>query len=722
MKLPLALGTTSRLGDRLAGLTFLRLGLLTLFLGVIQGYYAKLAVSGTSGRVAIATAGVAFVVSAAYAVILRAGWRLGPAAHLQLVTDQLTWTAIVYISGGITSGATSLYGLTCLTGAVVLGLSGAITAALAGITAYMGLAIGFAKGWIPPPSDQPPDAYFLVGAEMVYPVFSTVLAIIVVTGLGSFLAERARAIGGELESAERRVAEAEELAALGRLAAGLAHEIRNPLGSIRGSIELLGTNDALTAEDLRLCQIIEQETQRLNRLVTDMIELSRPRDASLHEIDLALTIRNVVELARNSGRGEEVGVRYEGPRSLVAIADHAQMHQLLWNLVRNAMQASESGAEVVVALALATDGKARMSVSDTGHGIAETQRDRIFEAFFTTRKHGVGIGLALVKKIADSHGFALDVESAKGRGTTICVSIPSRQVIVAAMASLLVGCGGMSWLRSHEEPAELDTVLLTAGAASGEFDAASPGGKPQVGAASAKARPGGKLANDAQSPASSQTGAAPGPPSSSSEVSAAIVIDSASANGLFRNTYYYFPEEPSFPEAGETRQLFDSACRPIRTVSQDFHDRLCVQGSGRLASNATVSFAKRDCECAAACPRTGQRICYELLDARRFPHGRGAAGRAITPFRTVAVDSEVIPLGAAVYIPDYHGLRDPHGKPHDGCFVAEDRGHRVRGRHVDVFVGAAASVEAWNRAVPSNRGVRVLVDASRCGHLARNKR
>jgi 3D (Asp-Asp-Asp) domain-containing protein len=199
------------------------------------------------------------------------------------------------------------------------------------------------------------------------------------------------------------------------------------------------------------------------------------------------------------------------------------------------------------------------------------------------------------------------------------------------------------------------------------------------------------------------------------QIDAAAATDGTAAEaGLYRNTYYYFPEEPTTPESGDTRQLFDAQCQAIRTVSQDFHDKLCVQGSGRLATGETVSFAKRNCECAAECPRTGQKICYELLDKGRFPWGRGANGKAITPLRTVAVDSDTIPLGTVLYIPELDGLRDLAGKAHDGCFVAEDRGSKVKGRQVDIFVGLLEAADAWNRAVPSNRGVHVILNASRC--------
>lgn len=185
----------------------------------------------------------------------------------------------------------------------------------------------------------------------------------------------------------------------------------------------------------------------------------------------------------------------------------------------------------------------------------------------------------------------------------------------------------------------------------------------------------------------------------------------APASETFRNTYYDFPTEAAGPRA---RTLFDAACAPIAAVTEDFHDRVCVQGSGRLASGDTVSFAARGCACAAVCPRTGQQICFERLDPARFPSGRGATGRPITPLRTVAVDTAVIPLGTLLYIPELAGLPRADGSLHDGCFLAEDRGIKVVGRHVDVFTGDPAMTARWNALVPSNRGVRVLPNDPRC--------
>jgi 3D (Asp-Asp-Asp) domain-containing protein len=161
------------------------------------------------------------------------------------------------------------------------------------------------------------------------------------------------------------------------------------------------------------------------------------------------------------------------------------------------------------------------------------------------------------------------------------------------------------------------------------------------------------------------------------------------------------------------------SCQPIAQVARGFYEAVCVQGSGSLKSGGTVSFAKRDCACAEVCPRTGQRICFEALDRATFPWGRGAAGTPISPMRTIAADTSVLPMGTVVYLPELDGaLRGDSSDALDGCFVVEDRGLRVKGEHVDIFTGHRAQTAVLEERVPSNKGVTVVVRAPRCAHLA----
>jgi len=155
-------------------------------------------------------------------------------------------------------------------------------------------------------------------------------------------------------------------------------------------------------------------------------------------------------------------------------------------------------------------------------------------------------------------------------------------------------------------------------------------------------------------------------------------------------------------------------------VTRGFFEAVCVQGSGTLKQGGTVSFNKRDCECAEVCPRTGQRICFDLLDGAKYPWGRGATGKSITPLLSVAVDTSVIPLGTAVYVPEYDGApRDTDQTSfHDGCFMAHDRGLKVVGKQIDIFTGHQSVTKLWNKLVPSNKGVTVILESPRCARAA----
>lgn len=430
VQMGMATATDDSLARRLTWLTALRLLVLTIVLIFTTTVYLRsFSFSSYSTLFSLVSVGVAYFLAAVYALMLRARRALNAVAYAQLVTDQIIWTAMVYISGGPSSGATSLYGLTCLSGAILLGGLGGLVAALAGASAFTMLCAAFAFHLVAPPPDQPIEAYPIRWADMGFPLFINLLALCVVTLLASYLAERLRATGGDLRAATARAEQAERLAALGRLASGLAHEIRNPLGSIAGSIELLRTGGTLSAEDRDLCGIVERETARLNDLVGDMLDLSRPRAPHRTAVDLCALARDLAVLAARSGRGSDVFVRYEGPGSLAVHADAAQMRQVVWNLMRNAIQASSAGDEVMLRVSQSDGGEAILEVKDNGAGIPPSARERLFDAFFTTRSHGMGIGLAVVKRILDDHGFAVGVESLDGTGTTIRVRVPKTSTL-----------------------------------------------------------------------------------------------------------------------------------------------------------------------------------------------------------------------------------------------------------------------------------------------------
>jgi two-component system, NtrC family, sensor histidine kinase HydH len=316
-----------------------------------------------------------------------------------------------------------LYGISCIFGAILSGFRGAALAAVCAAGYYLALVFGMQYGWVRPPPDQPSTVYALGADEAIYGAVVNLLVLIVVALLAGNLTERLRATGGQLARAEARADRAEREAELGRLAAALAHEIRNPLGSISGSIRMLRSNPGLEEEDQQLCDIVDREASRLNDLVSDMLNLAKTRKPQLQVVDAAQVAREVVDLASHSGRGFlDVPIVFVGETEMRVEADNAMLRQLLWNLVRNAVQASTAGSAVRV-LARIHQGNAQVEVVDHGEGLDPAAKEKLFDPFYTTRSKGTGIGLAVVRRIVDDHGWGISVLDTDGGGATFLVDM-----------------------------------------------------------------------------------------------------------------------------------------------------------------------------------------------------------------------------------------------------------------------------------------------------------
>jgi len=230
----------------------------------------------------------------------------------------------------------------------------------------------------------------------------------------------------ELRAMEEAVQRSKRLADLGTVAAGLAHELRNPLASISGCVELLRAVEGLSGEDQRIMGIVLRETGRLDALLTRFLEFTRPAPPQRVGADLALVVGETLDVfARDP---VAAGLRVERALSPApAHCDPDQLRQVIWNLLANAAQAireSGQGGTVRVSCGPAPDGGAALSVADDGPGIPPAERARIFTPFFTTKPSGTGLGLAVVQRIVDGHGGSIAVDPAPGQGARFTVRLP----------------------------------------------------------------------------------------------------------------------------------------------------------------------------------------------------------------------------------------------------------------------------------------------------------
>jgi len=225
-----------------------------------------------------------------------------------------------------------------------------------------------------------------------------------------------------LEETSRRQ---DRLAAIGRMAASIAHEIRNPLAAMRGSIQMLRADMEGQSSQTELMEIILRESDRLNRIISDFLNYARPRSIIQSKVDVGELLRRTFTLLRNSAElNEHQIIEEDVPDEPVLVgADAEQLQQVFWNLARNALQSMPAGGELRATVQPQNDNRLRIAFADTGRGMSPQQVEHLFEPFSSTTG-GTGLGLSIVYQIIRDHGGTINVRSREGQGTTITIELP----------------------------------------------------------------------------------------------------------------------------------------------------------------------------------------------------------------------------------------------------------------------------------------------------------
>lgn len=349
------------------------------------------------------------------------GWAVPALLIVTISIAHYTASASVHIPHDIFR---RLYYLPIILAAFTYGLRGGVAAALATTLCYLPHALGHISHDPAAPVDK--------GLELLlYNVVGVVTGLLVererrekreheqtAATLRASLAER-RALEGELRRHER-------LATVGELTAALAHEIRNPLGSLKGAAQILADPTLPAEERDRLLAILGEESGRLNRVLTDFLTLARDRRVRRTPVDLAACVHDTATLLSPEAEAKGVAVRVEGPERGVEISgDGDLLRQLIWNLARNGVEAAANAGEVHLAVTTGDDGRVRLIVEDSGPGIAAADLGRLFDPFFTTRDGGTGLGLAICDRIARDHGATLTAENRAEGGARFVVELPA---------------------------------------------------------------------------------------------------------------------------------------------------------------------------------------------------------------------------------------------------------------------------------------------------------
>jgi two-component system sensor histidine kinase HydH len=260
--------------------------------------------------------------------------------------------------------------------------------------------------------------------QILYKIMMTMMACFAVAFLSSLLSEQTRRTRKELKAMEDHVKRVEKMAAIGEIAAGLAHEIKNPLASLTGSIQLLKEDLHYDSDHDRLMQIILREADRLSSLVTNFLLYARPPVGKVETFELDRELIETAELFEKDGSndGRITTIKKTLPGIWVAM-DPVHLRQILWNLLLNAAEAIVGEGNIHIDMYPLKNKHVCIKVSDNGCGMSRDTLKSIFDPFFTTKPNGTGLGLSIVHRILDAYDSWLEVESEVNRGTTFTLKL-----------------------------------------------------------------------------------------------------------------------------------------------------------------------------------------------------------------------------------------------------------------------------------------------------------
>lgn len=366
-----------------------------------------------------------FLLSFFYTLLLNRIKRERYFAYLQISIDTLIVTLIIIVTGGFSSIFSFLYLVVIIYSSILLYRKGSmIMAALCSIQYGLMVDLEYYGIFRPFVIESGFDAIDYVWTYVLYKVLITMVGCFAVAFLSSLLAEQARKTKKELLAMEEHVKRVEKMAAAGELGAGLAHEIKNPLASLTGSIQILKDEINYDLKHNRLMQIVLREADRLSSLVNNFLLFAKPPAGKIEPIEMEKAISEVIELFEKdeSCRGRINIEKVTIPNIWIGM-DIEQFRQILWNLLLNAAEAIDESGNIEIKMYLMKNRYVGVDISDDGCGMTHETLASIFDPFFTTKSNGTGLGLSIVHRILESYDNWLNVESTVNKGTRFTLKL-----------------------------------------------------------------------------------------------------------------------------------------------------------------------------------------------------------------------------------------------------------------------------------------------------------
>jgi len=348
-------------------------------------------------------------------------------AYVQVVMDLLIITALVYISGGLSGSLYILYVFPVAAASIVLSNRAAFI--IAGLSAILfGLLVdGLYFGIIPYFS---PDQYRERSLGLVlFTIFLAWSLILVIAFLANHLTNGLRKAREALLLAQKELEIKERLATAGRFSGQLAHEIRNPLAAISGAVQVLRGELALDEEQRSLMDIVVKESQRVSESIEQFLDLAAPGPQVFSWISLPGVLEETLALLRASGQldGRHVLAGNYAAAKVDYYGNPNQFKQVFWNLAKNALKAMPDGGTLTVDFSQDKKRTVRIRFADSGRGLTDEEKQRIFEPFFSRFENGHGLGLVVVRSIVDDYDGRIEVQSEPRKGTEITLTFPFKE-------------------------------------------------------------------------------------------------------------------------------------------------------------------------------------------------------------------------------------------------------------------------------------------------------
>ncbi len=349
-------------------------------------------------------------------------------AYFQTIADTIIVTAIIYVTGSYDSIFTFFYMVVIIYTSMLLLQKGSLIIAAISCLQY-GVLIELEYYKIIPPFL---GSYFLSNpvsdSHIIYRIIIVIVACFAVAILSGILALQLKGAKQDLKIAQEHLKRVEKMAAMDEMISGIAHEIKNPLASLSGSIQLLREDKKAGSYEDKLMKIILRETHRLENIVNDISLFGKPHTENAIDIKLADAIEEIIELFLNDPDwNQKICITTKMNKNLSIFMDPSHFTQILWNLLKNAAQSIKDTGEIKIQLKSSINNRVHLTIQDSGTGIHKKDSSHIFDPFYTTKPEGTGLGLSIIHKLIDTYNGMIDFESIPGKGTIFTVlfnSIP----------------------------------------------------------------------------------------------------------------------------------------------------------------------------------------------------------------------------------------------------------------------------------------------------------